>query len=166
MERQLQLEENEYIKGLNEDVKRMEKLVFGGEGVDPIGRLVAKPEFRTWAEANGYSLGPASYDEETGALTYTPGKDDAEAVSLFNYQAKTEKYHPLRKTKSTGALVRVTVEDPATQEQVLKQYQSGDGQFYLNETGDLVRPSEAAQELRRLGVTPSVQYAKKDGKTY
>ena len=163
-ERQLLIEQNEQVQQSERQVEEVRGLIFKTKP-DPIGRLVASDEFKKWAQANSYTPGVATVNAD-GSVSYQPSEDDAEAVWLYNWQAKHPgRYHPTRRFKPTGAFVRVTVQDPAAREAVIKEYRGLDGKLYMKE-GELVAPGEAQQTLVDGGYVPSVDYAKVGGKSY
>jgi len=163
-ERQLLIEQNEQVQQSERQVKEVRGLIFKTKP-DPIGRLVASDEFKKWAQANSYTPGVATVNAD-GSVSYQPSEDDAEAVWLYNWQAKHPgRYHPTRRFKPTGAFVRVTVQDPVAREAVIKEYRGFDGKLYMKD-GELVAPGEAQQTLVDGGYVPSVEYATVGNKAY
>lgn len=165
MQRQLLLEENDRIKQADAEVEELRSLIFKTKA-DPFARLVASEQFQEWARMNGYDgIGVATVGPD-GTLSYVPGDDDADAIYLYNWQAQHPgRYSPMRRVKPTGALVRVTVQDPKAREAVIKEYRGVDGKMYMA-NGELVKPAEAQQALIDGGFVPSVEYAEVGGKSY
>lgn len=118
----------------------------GQAGVrEQMGRIIANPEFRQWAEGNGFRIGSATMQED-GTVTYAPMRDDTKAIALFRYQSETGKHGPMLASTSTDKTVRVTYEDPASREKALAAY-GKNGQFFVNERGELMTPAEAEREM-------------------
>ncbi len=166
-EQEIIVSQNAQLEYIKSKADRLEAIVYGGQKADPIARLVASPQFREWAEANGMQLGQASVDPTTGETTYTPGAQDAKAIALYKWQSEHPgRYSPIRRNKSTGAFVRVTVEDPAVRERVIAKYRAASGKFYMDTNGNLVPPQAAAEALEKGGYAPSVEMATVGGKAY
>lgn len=148
--KELQLQQR-YIDEM--DAKR------GQAGVrEQMGRIIANPEFRQWAEGNGFRIGSATVQED-GTVTYAPMRDDTKAIALFRYQSETGKHGPMLASTSTDKTVRVTYEDPESREKALAAY-GKNGQFFVNERGELMTPAEAEREMNP-GNT--VKFGIKDG---
>jgi hypothetical protein len=166
-EQELVVTQNAQLEKIKGEADRLGEIIYGGQKADPIARLVASPQFREWAEANGMQLGQASVDPTTGETTYTPGAQDAKAIALYKWQSEHPgRYSPIRRNKSTGAFVRVTVEDPAVRERVIAKYRAASGKFYMDTNGNLVPPQAAAEALEKGGYAPSVEMATVGGKAY
>jgi len=127
---------------------------------EKIGRLMATQQFKDWAAGNGFQIGEYNVDEN-GKLSMFPGNEDKAALRLFLYQANRpdRKYGPLFASKSTGAMVRVTTQDPAQKAEIMKKYRSGSGEYYLDNKGALVAPGVAQEALENGGYIPSVEGA-------
>ena len=131
----------------------------GKEGLhSQMGRLVADPNFRAWAEDNGLRLGEAMVDEN-GRVLYTPGPDDEKAIVRFNYQASHPgRYGRLFFNKSdSGELVTVTATDPAERERLLRERDLGDGKYAVDTTGGralVLSPTEYESHLQAKGLAP------------
>ena len=150
------IEQNKEMLRLQDDIERIDRRAPSDQ--DRMGRIVANPTFRAWAEGNGFRIGSATVSPE-GKVTYAPMVDDAKALALFNYQAKTGKQGPLFASTSTGKNVRVTYEDPESREKALATY-GKNGQFYMNADNELVTPTEAA---RAMNPGNTIQVGAKDG---
>ena len=114
-QRELTVNRNAEIENSQARIDRVEARAFGvGKQTadEKIGRLMATPQFKAWADGNGYKIGDYNIDE-TGKLSMAPGQDDKAALRVFLYQAgrTDQKYGPLLASKSTGMLVRVTAQD-------------------------------------------------------
>jgi len=160
-QRELTVNNNAELTKLDEDIDIARQRAYGTQKTtadEKIGRLMATPQFKAWADGNGYKIGDYNIDE-SGQLSMAPGQDDKAALRVFLYQAKRtdQKYGPLLASKSTGVLVRVTAQDPEQRAQVMDKYKSTDGSYYLNVDNELVKPSDARQELERGGFIPSVE---------
>ena len=161
-QRELTVNRNAELTKLDDDIDIARQRAYGttkATADEKIGRLMATPQFKAWAEGNGYKIGDYNVDEN-GKLSMFPGQDDKAALRVFLYQAKRtdQKYGPLFADKSTGVLVRVTAQDPAQRAQVMAKYKSTDGSYYLDaESNELVKPSQAREELERGGFIPSVE---------
>ena len=167
-ERQMLVDRNSAIAKIDRSADILEERAFGAGGAsarEKIGRLIATPMFKQWAEGNGYTLGRAEVDEK-GNLIYVPTAADNKMVSLFIWQTKhPEKYGPLFASKTTGKYVRVTTEDPERRAEVMQKFRGGDGTFYLQD-GALVSPGEAQKTLAEGGFVPTVQFAEAGGKGF
>ena len=162
-QRELTVNRNAELTKLDEDIDIARQRAYGTQKAtadEKIGRLMATPQFKAWADGNGYKIGDYNVDEN-GKLSMAPGQDDKAALRVFLYQAKRtdQKYGPLFADKSTGVLVRVTAQDPAQRAQVMEKYRSTDGSYYLDVKNELVTPSQAREELERGGFIPSVEGA-------
>lgn len=160
-QRELTVNRNAELGKLDEDIDIARQRAYGTQTAtadEKIGRLMATPQFKAWAEGNGYKIGDYNVDEN-GKLSMAPGQDDKAALRVFLYQAKRtdQKYGPLFADKSTGVLVRVTAQDPEQRAQVMEKYKSTDGSYYLDGKNELVTPSQAREELERGGFIPSVE---------
>jgi len=170
-QRELTVNRNAELTKLDDDIDIARQRAYGttkATADEKIGRLMATPQFKAWAEGNGYKIGDYNVDEN-GKLSMFPGQDDKAALRVFLYQAKRtdQKYGPLFADKSTGVLVRVTAQDPAQRAQVMDKYKSTDGSYYLDGKNELVKPSQAREELERGGFIPSVEVSYTDkGKFY
>lgn len=163
-QRELTVNKNAELTKLDQDIDIARSRAYGttkATADEKIGRLMATPQFKAWAEGNGYKIGDYNVDE-SGQLTMAPGQDDKAALRVFLYQAKRtdQKYGPLFADKSTGVLVRVTAQDPEQRAQVMDKYRSTDGSYYLDVNNELVKPGQARQELERGGFIPSVEVAR------
>ena len=127
----------------------------GQEGLrTKIGRAIANPEFQAWAAENGLKIGESTIDPETGEMRYIPGVHDERAILAFRRQAITGK--PLGFSSNTGTRVQVTATDPKMREQILRDYNLGDGRYALAEDGKTVlSPLEYERSLTESGYTPS-----------
>ena len=106
-------------EGQEKAVQRMEKLadslamqVMGGapSAREQAAKIIMDPNFRRWAGENGYTeLGLGTWDEAGRFIGYAPGRDDARAMLLANWQMKHPSPHIWPKT---GKLVEVTVQEP------------------------------------------------------
>lgn len=127
----------------------------GQEGLrTKIGRAIANPEFQAWAAENGFKIGESTIDPETGEMRYIPGVHDERAILAFRRQAITGK--PLGFSSNTGMRVQVTATDPKMREQILRDYDLGDGRYVLAEDGKTVlSPQDYEISLSGSGYTPS-----------
>jgi len=167
-QQELVVNRNKEIEESQARIDRAETRVYGVNkqtADEKIGRLMATPQFKAWAEGNGFQIGEYNIDEN-GALSMFPANDDKAALRLFLYQANRpdRKYGPLFASKSTGALVRVTTQDPAQKAEIMKKYKGTDGNYYLDGDNNLAMPSEAQDALENGGYIPSVEGAVVPGK--
>jgi hypothetical protein len=69
-----------------------------------VGTMVAKPEFRQWAEKNGYRLGTATVDKNGNLVKYADSNQDLRAVMAFGKQIRRGK--GVDKPVGSGQLVK------------------------------------------------------------
>lgn len=148
--------EYQRLLALEEEMKA--RLTGGSPGTgDKIGRIVATPVFQQWALSNGFRLGNSKIVD--GKVEYFPGADDVKAIVAFQWQMKHPgKFSPFGFGNSTGATVRVTVDNPERKEQIIREY-AYNGKLYVDENGDLVKPSTMSEQAASRGLVPSVQVA-------
>lgn len=169
-QRELTVNRNSELTKIDRDIDLARSRAYGAgaeSAETKIGRLMATPQFKQWAEGNGYKIGMYNVDE-AGKLTMVPGQDDKAALRVFLYQMgrTDQKYGPLFADKSTGVLVRVTTQDPAQKAAIMTKYKGTDGSFYLDSEGALVKPGEAQDELARKGFVSSIEAARVGKATY
>lgn len=157
--RAAEAEDTEYQRLLQEsDMLKRAAFQPGNEGLRTrMGRLVADPEFRRWAEDNGYELGQAQVTED-GRVLYVPGRQDERAMVRFAYQARTGKQSPIPFAgRSTGELVKVTFTNEAERQRVLEASDLGNNRYAIDKDGNVVTPEVYARTSREMGFSPSVQ---------
>lgn len=129
----------------------------GQEGMRTrVGRILARPAFRAWAEDNGFNIGSAMVLPD-GKISYVEGPDDDKALARYAYQLENPgKQGPfLRRSKKTGEMVRVTATDPAERERLMQAYDLGGGQYALSDDGKtLLTPVEFQKRLSESGAAP------------
>lgn len=155
----------EYRRLLDLEESMRARVLGGAPGTgDKIGRIVATPVFQQWAESNGFRLGNSRIVD--GKVEYIPGADDVKAIIQFQWQLKHPgKFSPFGFGNSTGATVRVTVDNPERKEQILRDY-AYNGKLYVNADGDLVKPGTMSEQAASLGLVPTLQTsADADGNT-
>lgn len=167
-QQELVVNRNKEIENSQARVDRAEARAYGVNkqtADEKIGRLMATSQFKEWASGNGFKIGEYNVDEN-GQLSMFPGNEDKTALRLFLYQANRpdRKYGPLFASKSTGALVRVTTQDPAQKAEIMKKYKGTDGNYYLDGDNNLAMPSEAQDALENGGYIPSIEIALIKGK--
>jgi hypothetical protein len=157
--RAAEAEDTEYQRLLQES-DMLKKAAFqpGNEGLRTrMGRLVADPEFRRWAEDNGYELGQAQVTED-GRVLYVPGRQDERAMVRFAYQARTGKQSPIPFAgRSSGELVKVTFTNEAERQRVLEASDLGNNRYAVDKDGNVVTPEVYARTSKEMGFSPSVQ---------
>jgi hypothetical protein len=157
IEKQVLVENDaEYRRLLDLEESMRARVLGGAPGTgDKIGRIVATPVFQQWAESNGFRLGNSRIVD--GKVEYIPGADDVKAIIQFQWQLKHPgKFSPFGFGNSTGATVRVTVDNPERKEQILREY-AYNGKLYVNAEGDLVKPSTMSEQAAGLGLVPTLQ---------
>jgi len=168
VEKQKLVSEDEEYQRLLDDRAAAERRMLGSQGATTrqrMAEIVASPTFRAWAESNGYSLGVS--ETVDGKLQYIPSPDDMQAVLAYRWQLN----HPKRTSPfsfgrgSTGARVRVTVDDPAKREAIMQQY-AVNGKLYVDDRGALVSPEYLALAARSNGLVPQLQTAVVNKTTY
>lgn len=169
-QQELIVNRNKEIEESQARIDRQEARAYGTSrqtADEKIGRLMATSQFKEWAAGNGFKTGEYNIDEN-GKLSMFPGNEDKAALRLFLYQANRpdRKYGPLFASKSTGALVRVTTQDPAQKAEIMKKYRGTDGNYYLDAKGGLVRPSEAQAAFENGGYIPSIEGAVVGGEAF
>jgi len=157
IEKQVLVENDaEYRRLLDLEESMRARVLGGAPGTgDKIGRIVATPVFQQWAESNGFRLGNSRIVD--GKVEYIPGADDVKAIIQFQWQLKHPgKFSPFGFGNSTGATVRVTVDNPERKEQIFREY-AYNGKLYVNADGDLVKPSTMSEQAAGLGLVPTLQ---------
>jgi len=132
----------------------------GQEGLRTrMGRLLANPEFRAWAEDNGFDIGQSRIDEN-GEVIYSQGRHDERAILAFDQQRRTGKPVGFLGTSNTGKRVRVTVTDPEERARLLEKNDiTGTGQYAVLD-GTVLSPEAYRAELRKSGYAPQgIDYA-------
>lgn len=142
---------------LQQEAERLQQLAVqpGQEGLrTKIGRAIANPEFQAWAAENGFKIGEATIDPNTGEVRYIPGVQDERAILAFRRQAITGKPLGLMPS-STGQRVRVTAVDPEKRDQIVRDYNLGDGRYAVTDDGTVLSPLQYETELYQGGFAPT-----------
>lgn len=163
------IKETGEIDRLRTMIDSIQQQVAGGDmdRRDKVAKIIMRPNFRYWAEANGYRLGTADIDPETGDVrSYSFGPDDTKAIVKY----WREKKHPdsiFRRSRDTGVYVERQL--PSVKAESMR---GTDGRF-ATVGGKLLDPEEAKQEEARaltprvkLGKLGDVSYVEVDGKYY
>lgn len=150
-------------EGQEKAIKRMEKLadnlaqqimVGVPSAREQAAQVVMDPNFRKWAAENGYTeLGQGTWDGAGRFAGYSPGRDDAKAMLLANWQMRHPS--PLIWPK-TGKLVEATVQEPDPSEAPYVDPKTGLVSYVVGQDGEwtYLEPNEAkARGKERLGLT-------------
>jgi hypothetical protein len=141
----------------------------GAEGLRTrMGKFIANPDVRAWAEAYGYKVGQSTVDSN-GKVSYLPGPDDEKVLMRFSYQAThPEEFGRLFMNQgATRDLVRITATDPEARDKLLKDNDLGGGTYAVEKNGAILSPEDYAQKLIDGGFrSGGYQYVKQEGKMY
>lgn len=90
---------NDAYQEHREAIARLESYLKSPDGADirqQIASVIGDPNFRDWATSNGWKIGKAQLDPDTGEWLYVQGKDDARALRTYEYQLKHDPQQLIR----------------------------------------------------------------------